>query len=126
MSLPDTGPTTGPTPTPPPPPTPSPTPTGPTVTPGPLSAGLTAVLRKIVTDPGFRTQYAEDPLLAITTAGIRITTADWARLSKLTPEQLEQAAEGIVAMAGGGGAGLRRAGGTNTLIYAIIVALLLA
>lgn len=106
------------------PPSPSPNP-GPTVTPGPLSPGLIAVLRKIVTDPSFRAQYAQDPLLAITAAGIRITTADWGRLSKLTPAQLEQAAQGVTAIAGAAGAGLRSEGGTNTLIYAIIVALLI-
>jgi hypothetical protein len=110
MPLPDAGPT--------------PTPTGGlTATPGPLSPGLTAVLRKIVTDPSFRAQYAQDPLLAITTAGIHITTADWARLSRLTPEQLDQAAQGIAAIAGaaGQGSGLQRAGLTNSLIYALVV-----
>jgi len=86
------------------------------------------VLRKLVKDPDFRKQFAADPVLAITSAGIRITSADLAKLTALTPAQLDQLSQGIDALAGAASAGLAsaRAEGTNTLVYAIIVALLLA
>ena len=86
------------------------------------------MLRRIIKDPDFRTQFVADPVLAITTAGIPVTTADLAKLTALTPEQIEQLSQGIGALAGAASAGLQQAKteGTNTLVYAIIVALILA
>jgi hypothetical protein len=86
-----------------------------------------AVLRKIATDPDFRVAFATDPVLAITASDITLTTSDLTRLEKLSPQQLELVATGIQALAGAAtaGSGLRSEG-TNTLVYAIIVALLLA
>ncbi len=88
-----------------------------------------AVLRKIVTDANFRVQFGADPVLAITTAGIPVTSEDMEKLTSLTPAQLDQLAQGVVALsnASAGASGLmKRAEGTNTLVYAIIVAVLLA
>ena len=92
-----------------------------------LSPGEMAVLRKIATDASFRLLFASDPLAAITGAGLKITTRDYERLQKLTAAQLEQVAQGLAVLAGASGAsGLNEADGTHTLVYAIIVALLLA
>jgi hypothetical protein len=92
-----------------------------------LSPGEMAVLRKIATDASFRLLFANDPLAAITGAGLKITTRDYERLQKLTAAQLEQVAQGLAVLAGASGAsGLSEADGTHTLVYAIIVALLLA
>jgi hypothetical protein len=92
-----------------------------------LTQGELAVLRKIATDPDFRVAFANDPVLAITSSDITLTTLDLTRLEKLSPQQLETVATGIQSLAGAATAssGLQ-ADGTNTLIYAIIVALLLA
>jgi hypothetical protein len=85
-----------------------------------------AVLRLIATDSDFRTEFAADPIAAVTSHCIAVTSVDMARLAKLTPEKLEELASGISMLSGGGGAGLAKNDGTNTLVYAIIVALLLA
>ena len=95
-------------------------------TPG-LSQGLTAVLRKIVSDPNFRAQFGADPVLAITSSCIAITGEDLAKLESLTPDQLDQLAQGIggLGSAAAGASGLK-AEGTHTLLYAILVAAALA
>ena len=92
-----------------------------------LSPGEAAVLRKIATDSAFRTLFATDPIAAITGADLKVTTLDYNRLERLGPAQLEQVAAGINALSGAGAmaSGLQ-AEGTNTLLYAIIVAVLLA
>ena len=90
---------------------------------------MMAVLRKIVTDANFRVQFGADPVLAITSAGIPVTTDDMSRLTSLTAAQLDQLAQGVVALsnASAGASGLMaKAEGTNTLIYAVLVAVLLA
>jgi hypothetical protein len=86
-----------------------------------------AVLRKLATDPDFRVAFANDPVLAVTSSSITLTTVDLTRLEKLSPQQLEMVATGIQALAGAAtaGSGLRSEG-THTLVYAIIVAILLA
>jgi hypothetical protein len=91
-----------------------------------LSTGEMAVLRKIASDADFRVQFAADPIAAITGADLKITTRDYERLERLTASQLEQVAQGIAVLAGAGAASGLRSDGTNTLVYAIIVALLLA
>ena len=94
-----------------------------------VSPGMMAVLRKIVTDANFRVQFGADPVLAITSAGIPVTTDDMSRLTSLTAAQLDQLAQGVVALsnASAGASGLMaKAEGTNTLIYAVLVAVLLA
>ena len=92
-----------------------------------LTQGELAVLRKIATDPDFRVAFASDPVLAVTSSNITLTTVDLTRLEKLSPQQLEMVAVGIQALAGAAtaGSGLQSEG-THTLVYAIIVALLLA
>lgn len=92
-----------------------------------LTPGELAVLRKIATDSDFRVQFAADPIAAITGADLKVTTADYDRLEQLTEAQLDQVAEGVQTLVGAGAmaSGLR-AEGTNTLLYAVIVAILLA
>ncbi len=87
-----------------------------------------AVLRKITVDADFRLQFARDPIWAVTNAEIKLTTDDLTRLEKFTPDSLEQAATAIKVLTGAANAsGLAaQAEGTHTLVYAIVVALLLA
>lgn len=111
----------------------TPVPAGPTSagTTGPgggagLSPGEIAVLRKIASDADFRLLFATDPIAAITGAGLQLTTSDYDRLEQLNAAQLEQVATGINVLAGAGTASGLAPEGTNTLVYAIIVALILA
>lgn len=99
---------------------------------GGLSPGILSVLRQIVTSADFRAKFAVDPVYAITSADITITGDDLAKLKSLTANQLEQIAQGISVLtnstaAAASAAGLvRKADGTHTLIWAIVVAVLLA
>jgi hypothetical protein len=92
---------------------------------GPLTAAQIAVLRKIVTDGTFRQAFVTDPIKAVCDAGIKITPEELARLAGLSAAELEQLAQGVTQISQGTtAAGL--VAGTNTLVYAIIVALVLA
>ena len=84
-------------------------------------------MRRLATDADFRVAYTTDPVLAITTAGIPVTSDDLTRLEKLGAPQLEQIAIGMAALAGAAtaSAGLESEG-THTLLYAIIAAALIA
>jgi hypothetical protein len=90
------------------------------------------VLRLIVTSADFRAKFAADPVYAITSADLTITGDDLAKLEALTPDQLDQVAQGISVLtnstaAAASAAGLvQKAEGTHTLIWAIVVAVLLA
>jgi len=91
----------------------------------PLTSAQIEVLRKMVTVANFRQAFVADAVKAVCDAGIRISAAELARLASLTADQLEQLATGLTQLSQGtspGGA----AAGTNTLLYAIVVALLLA
>jgi hypothetical protein len=81
----------------------------------------------IATNSDFRVAFAADPIAAITGADLKVTTSDYERLERLDQAQIEQVAAGIQTLVGAGAmaSGLR-AEGSNTLLYAIIVAVLLA
>jgi hypothetical protein len=85
-----------------------------------LTQGQLDVLRRIVVDPTFRTEFSSNPVRAVSTSGFKLTAAEVARLEKLSPVHLEQFSHGV--------SELMKAsqGCTHTLLYAIIVALLLA
>jgi hypothetical protein len=92
---------------------------------GGISEGMRDVLRQLIKDQTFRAAFFEDRVSAITGACIHITSADLDRLSKLTSDDLDQFSQAIGAL-GGGAAGLKSEGGTHTLLYAVVIALLLA
>lgn len=91
----------------------------------PLTSAQIAVLRKIVTDANFRQAFAVDPVKAVVAAGITISAVELARLAALTADELEKLAQGVSQISSGTtSSGL--VAGTNTLLYAILVALALA
>lgn len=91
-----------------------------------LTPGEMSVLRKIAADGDFRLKFAQDPIAAITDAGLHVTTSDYEKLERFSAAQLQQVADGIAMLTGAIGSSGLRAEGTNTLVYAIIVAVLLA
>ena len=92
-----------------------------------LSPGEIDVLRKIASDADFRLLFATDPIAAITGAGLQLTTEDFNRLERLDAAQLEQVATAVNVLVGTSAAsGLASADGTHTLLWAIVVALVLA
>jgi len=122
-------------------PTPNPT-TPPVVTPvppqvitppgGPLPAGLSPamidLLRKLVKDADFRLEFIADPVLAVTTAGIRVTTAELEKVKQIIP-YLGQLASGVAGLTGspvGLKAGVPTTETTHTLVYAVALALAFA
>jgi hypothetical protein len=85
-----------------------------------LTDGQLKVLRNIVTNPNFRKEFASNPMGAVGTAGFDVTASELGRLEKLGPAQLEQLSHGVTELM------KANEGCTHTLVYAIIVALLLA
>jgi len=85
-----------------------------------LTDGQLKVLRNIVTNPNFRKEFASNPMGAINTAGVELTASELGRLEKLGPVQMEQLSHGVTELM------KANEGCTHTLVYAIIVALLLA
>ncbi|HKP46176.1 MAG TPA: hypothetical protein VJT50_06210 [Pyrinomonadaceae bacterium] len=87
---------------------------------GGLTTGQLDVLRQLVVNPNFRRDFATNPLRAVSTSGMKVSAAEIARLEKLSPAHLEQFSHGVNEL-------MKAADGcTHTLVYAIIVALLLA
>lgn len=88
-----------------------------------LSTNQVAVLRKLVKDANFRTDFFKEPKAAVSKAGIALPSHELTVVSKITAAQIE----GLQTLVG---PGRLAADGTNTMLYAlafaIIVALLLA
>jgi hypothetical protein len=88
-----------------------------------LSTNQVAVLRKLVKDASFRTDFLKEPKAAVSKAGIALPSNELAVVSKVTAAQIE----GLQTLVG---PGRLAADGTNTMLYAlafaVIVALLLA
>ena len=85
-----------------------------------LSAAQVTVLQKIVKDASFRQAFTTNPQKAVTDAGIQVSPADMQRLTKITPEAVGQLQAGVKSSKMGD------ADGTNTLLYAIVVATAIA
>jgi hypothetical protein len=128
MSLPDSTTTATPPPATPPatPPTTPPTASAPAL-PG-LSQVMIDLLRKIVKDADFQLQFIADPVLAVTTAGIQITTAELDRVKQIIP-YLGQLTSGLSGLTGAP-VGLRGKATvietTHTLAYAVALAVAFA
>ena len=87
---------------------------------GGLTTGQLDVLRQLVVNPNFRRDFSSNPLRAVSTSGIKISAAEVAKLERLSPAHLEQFSHGVTELM------KASEGCTHTLVYAIIVALLLA
>lgn len=88
-----------------------------------VSDGQLQVLRSIIKDDGFRSDFFADPIAAVAGNNIKIAAEDLAPLTRLTPEKFDA----IVRIARGSTTALD---GTTTalhaLAYAVVIALLLA
>lgn len=85
-----------------------------------LTPGQLEVLRQIVVNPNFRREFSANSLRAASTSGIKISATELAKLERLTPAHMEQFSHGV-------GELMKASDGcTHTLLYAIIVAVLLA
>jgi hypothetical protein len=85
-----------------------------------ITPGQLEVLRQIAVNPSFRKEFAANPMGAVSISGVKVTADEVAALEKLSPAHLEQFSHGV-------GELMKAADGcTHTLVYAIIVALLLA
>ena len=85
-----------------------------------ITQGQLDVLRQIAVNPSFRKEFAANPLNAVSISGAKVTADELAALEKLSPVHLEQFSHGVTEL-------MKAADGcTHTLVYAIIVALLLA
>ena len=85
-----------------------------------LSTGQVTVLQKIVKDASFRQAFTANPQQAVTQAGIQVSPAEMQRLTKITPEAVGQLQAGVKSSKMGD------ADGTNTLLYAVAIATLIA
>ena len=85
-----------------------------------LSTAQMTVLQKIVKDASFRQAFTANPQKAVTDAGIQVSPADMQKLTKITPEAVGQLQAGVKSSKMGD------ADGTNTLLYAVAVATLIA
>jgi hypothetical protein len=85
-----------------------------------LSAAQVSVLQKIVKDASFRQAFTANPQQAVAEAGIQVSPAEMQKLTKITPEAVGQLQAGLKSSKTGD------ADGTNTLLYAIAVATLIA
>jgi hypothetical protein len=85
-----------------------------------LSTAQVTVLQKIVKDASFRQAFTANPQKAVTDAGIQASPADMQKLTKITPEAVGQLQAGVKSSKMGD------ADGTNTLLYAVAIATLIA
>ena len=85
-----------------------------------LSAGQVTVLQKIVKDASFRQAFTANPQQAVKQAGLEVSPADMQKLTKITPEAVGQLQAGLKS------AKMGDADGTNTLLYAVVVAAAIA
>jgi hypothetical protein len=84
-----------------------------------LSAAQVTVLQRIAKDASFRHAFTTNPQQAVKDAGIQMTPAEMQKLTKITPEAVSQLQGGLKS------AKMGDADGTNTLLYAVAVAVLI-
>jgi hypothetical protein len=84
-----------------------------------LSAAQVTVLQKIAKDASFRQAFTANPQQAVKDAGIQLAPAEMQKLTKITPDAVGQLQAGLKS------AKMGDADGTNTLLYAVAVAVLI-
>ncbi len=83
-----------------------------------VSSAELAILRLIATNSSFRASFNANPTAAINSSGVRVTSGELLTLSSITTTQIAALTSGI--------ANFSAADGTNTLAYAIVLAIVIA